>query len=125
MGGQACILYGAAEFSRDADFAILASPANLSQLQTALNELQADVIAVPPFEPEYLKRGHAIHFRCSTPEASGLRIDVMTKMRGVEAFPELWRRRVTLTADDGTPYELMSLHDLVQAKKRNVIKTGR
>ena len=25
MGGQACILYGAAEFSRDIDFAILAS----------------------------------------------------------------------------------------------------
>ncbi len=24
MGGQACVLYGAAEFSRDADFAILA-----------------------------------------------------------------------------------------------------
>jgi hypothetical protein len=25
MGGQACILYGGAEFSRDIDFAILAS----------------------------------------------------------------------------------------------------
>ena len=24
MGGQACVFYGAAEFSRDADFAILA-----------------------------------------------------------------------------------------------------
>jgi hypothetical protein len=23
MGGQACVLYGAAEFSRDADFALL------------------------------------------------------------------------------------------------------
>jgi hypothetical protein len=29
MGGQACVLYGAAEFSRDTDLAILASPANL------------------------------------------------------------------------------------------------
>jgi hypothetical protein len=25
MGGQACVLYGAAEFSRDTDFAILAT----------------------------------------------------------------------------------------------------
>ena len=63
MGGQACVLYGAAEFSRDTDFAILASPANLSRLQAALTELQAEVIAVPPFELKYLLRGHAIHFR--------------------------------------------------------------
>jgi hypothetical protein len=30
MGGQACIFYGAAEFSRDTDLAILASPDNLA-----------------------------------------------------------------------------------------------
>jgi len=28
MGGQACVLYGAAELSRDIDFAIVASPAS-------------------------------------------------------------------------------------------------
>jgi len=28
MGGQACVLYGAAEFSRDPDLAILAGPEN-------------------------------------------------------------------------------------------------
>jgi hypothetical protein len=32
MGGQACILYGAAEFSRDVDVAVLASEANLRQV---------------------------------------------------------------------------------------------
>jgi hypothetical protein len=60
MGGQACILYGAAEFSRHADFAILASPENLGRLEGALTELQAEVIAVPPFEMHYLERGHAL-----------------------------------------------------------------
>ena len=30
MGGQACVLYGAAEFSRDTDLAILADADNLS-----------------------------------------------------------------------------------------------
>ena len=50
MGGQACVLYGAAEFSRDTDLAILASPANLARLRRALIDLQAEVIAVPPFE---------------------------------------------------------------------------
>jgi len=48
MGGQACVLYGAAEFSRDLDLALLPDPANLDRLETALRELDAEVIAVPP-----------------------------------------------------------------------------
>lgn len=45
-----------------------------------------------------------------------MRIDVMTKMRGVDSFLKLWARRTTLAvADDKV--ELMSLPDLVQAKK--------
>jgi hypothetical protein len=32
MGGQACVFYGAAEFSRDTDFAIHADPPNLERL---------------------------------------------------------------------------------------------
>src|SRR5271166_3985913 len=63
MGGQACVFYGAAEFSRDTDFAILADTANLARLQWALDDLQAGVIAVPPFALKYLRRGHAVHFR--------------------------------------------------------------
>jgi hypothetical protein len=102
MGGQACVLYGAAEFSRDTDLAILASPANLERLRRALADLQAEVIAVPPFETRYLLKGHAIHFRCRHPEAAGMRVDVMTKMRGVDPFPKLWRRRTTTMLEDGT-----------------------
>ena len=117
MGGQACVFYGAAEFSRDADFAILASPANLSRLRRALDELKAEVIAVPPFELKYLHKGHAVHFRCQHPEAAGIRIDVMTRMRGVAPFPKLWSRRTTLTLPDGTGCELLALPDLVQSKK--------
>jgi hypothetical protein len=49
MGGQACILYGAAEFSRASDFVVLADEKNLELLHAALRELEADVIAVPPF----------------------------------------------------------------------------
>ena len=117
MGGQACVLYGAAEFSRDIDLAIVAGPANLSRLRAALAELGAEVIAVPPFELKYLRKGHAVHFRCFAPDVSGLRIDVMTKMRGVDPFPRLWERRVTVRAEDGTAYQLMSLPDLTKAKK--------
>jgi hypothetical protein len=116
MGGQACVFYGAAEFSRDTDLAILANSENLAKLKNVLEDLQAVVIAVPPFDAKYLRKGHAVHFRCYHPEALGMRIDVMTKMRGVDSFPKLWTRRTTLSIDGGT-IELMSLPDLVQAKK--------
>lgn len=117
MGGQACVLYGAAEFSRDTDLAILASPGNLARLQEALRDLRAHVIAVPPFEARYLRRGHAVQFRCEDPEAEGMRVDVMTRMRGVAAFPLLWSRRASFELGDGTRLDVMSVSDLVQAKK--------
>ncbi|MDW8308976.1 MAG: hypothetical protein RMK20_06350 [Verrucomicrobiales bacterium] len=117
MGDRACVFYGAAEFSRDADFAILADAENLARLRAALRELQAEVIAIPPFELRYLRRGHAVHFRCAHPEASGLRVDVMSKLRGVPPFEKLWARRTTVELPDGERWDLLSLPDLVQAKK--------
>ena len=117
MGGQACVFYGAAEFSRDTDFAILADAANLARLRKALAELRAETIAVPPFEAEFLQRGHAIHFRCLHPEALRMRVDVMSEMRGVDSFAKLWRRRTIIELPDKTIAELLSLPDLVQAKK--------
>jgi hypothetical protein len=117
MGGQACVFYGAAEFSRDTDFAILSDTPNLVRLRKALAELQAEVIAVPPFEPRYLRKGHAIHFRCQHPEALRMRVDVMAKMRGVDAFAKLWRRRTVIRLPEGTVCDLLSLPDVVQAKK--------
>jgi len=117
MGGQACVFYGAAEFSRDTDFAILADAANLARLRKALAELQAELIAVPPFRIKYLRRGHALHFRCQHPEALRMRVDVMSKMRGVDPFARLWRRRTTIGLASGESCDLLSLADLVQAKK--------
>jgi hypothetical protein len=117
MGGQACVFYGAAEFSRDTDLAVLASDENLDRLKAALTELQAETIAVPDFDIAHLLRGHALHFRCRHPEATGMRVDVMSSMRGVDPFPALWERRTTLETPDGTLCDLLSLPDLVQAKK--------
>lgn len=117
MGGQACVLYGAAEFSRDTDLAILASEENTGRLTKALRALEADVIAVPPFLLQHLNAGHAVHFRCRHPDAAGMRVDVMSRMRGVTDFHTLWERRTTLEMDDGTLCDLLSLPDLVKAKK--------
>jgi len=86
-------------------------------LSAALGELRAACITVPPFQPEFLQRGHAIHFRCQHEDAAGMRVDVMSVLRGLGSFPELWARRTSLTDADGAVYELLSLPDLVLAKK--------
>ncbi len=116
MGGQACVLYGALEFSRDTDLVVLASSDNLDRLRRALDAIGAKAIAVPPFEREYLDRGHAVHFAAGDAGPSRVRIDVMAKMRNVDAFPDLWTRRTTIELD-GETIDVVSLPDLVLAKK--------
>lgn len=116
MGGQACVLYGGAEFSRDTDLLVLADDANLERLTAALAALEADVIAVPPFERRHLQGGLAVHFRCRAPGAAGMRVDVMAKLRGLPGFETLWNRRTTIETD-GWSIEVLSLRDLVTAKK--------
>lgn len=116
MGGQACVLYGAAEFSRDTDIMAVANADNLRRLQAAVDELRADPIAVPPFERRFLEAGHAVHFRCRLPEAEGIRLDVMSKVRGLPDFDTLWNRRTTLETP-GQAIDVLSLPDLVIAKK--------
>jgi hypothetical protein len=117
MGGQACVFYGAAEFSRDIDFAILADAANLDRLKCALDELECELVYVPPLTKDYLRRGHAVHFRCGHPEARDMRVDVMSVMRGVAPFAALWKRRTTIRDRQGSVFDLLALRDLVQAKK--------
>ena len=117
MGGQACVFYGAAQVSKDIDLALLAEPANIERLRLALKELAAERIAVPPFDPTLFDRGHAIHFRCQAPAVSGLRVDVMSKLRLLEDFSSLWNRRTTFADEDGREFNLLSVPDLVLSKK--------
>jgi hypothetical protein len=116
MGGQACVLYGGAEFSRDTDIVVLADDDNLGRLAAAVAELDADVIAVPPFTRSHLQAGHAVHFRCRAGGVEGMRLDVMARIRGLPEFAILWDRRTTIETAAG-PIEVLSLPDLVTAKK--------
>ncbi len=125
MGGQACVFYGAAQVSKDIDFLVLAEAENFARLQAALETLQADRIAVPPFDPAALARGYAVHFRCRAPGTAGLRVDVMTRLRTLPEFTSPWDRRTTLVDDEGIEYHLLCIPDLVQAKKTQRSKTGR
>ncbi len=117
MGGQACILYGAAEFSRDVDFAVAVSPANLSRLAKALAQLRAKPVYFPPLGAEVLLRGHACHFRCTAPGLHDLRIDVMSVLRGADPFPALWSRRRRLKLPGTGVVPVVGLPDLVRIKK--------
>lgn len=117
MGGQACVFYGAAEFSRDCDIVVLTDSENLKLLEDVLKELDAVCIAVPPMEWHYLDKGHAIHFRCRHPEASGIRLDVMARLRGCREFEALWANRTSIQIDEGTTFDLLGIADLVPAKK--------
>ena len=108
MGGQACVFYGAAEFSRDTDLAILAEPENLHRFESAMIELDAKAIAVPSLDMALLKKGHAVHYRCAHPEAEGIRVDVMSVLRGLPDFPVLWNRRTTVEVASGERYDLDS-----------------
>ncbi|MDO9027999.1 MAG: hypothetical protein Q7U68_03970, partial [Candidatus Roizmanbacteria bacterium] len=117
IGGQACIIYGAAEFSRDSDFVVLCKERNLQKLQMALEALKAELIYVPPLEIKYLEKGHACHFRCNAKDVKGLRIDVISKLRGCESFDKLWERRQTIQLKESGSIEVIGLKDLVQSKK--------
>jgi len=117
IGGQACILHGASEFSRDVDFAVLASPENLDRLKTGLRELKAESIYVPELSTPMLEKGHACHFRCHARTALGLRVDIMSVMRGVDPFEALWKRGISVRIPGGGAARVMSLPDLVQSKK--------
>lgn len=117
MGGQACVFYGAAQVSKDVDFLILADEANFGKLRTALDVLQARRIAVPAFSPGVLERGHAVHFRCKAPVVEGLRVDIMSRLRELRDFDVLWERRTVVGDDNGNVFDLLSIPDLVAAKK--------
>jgi hypothetical protein len=117
MGGQACILYGAAEFSRDVDLAILAEPGNLERLRQALAELHAEPVYYPPLGQEVLERGHACPFRAKVAGIPQLRVDVMSTMRGCGAFDALWARRRRFRIPRRGTVTALALADLVQAKK--------
>ena len=117
IGGQACIIYGAAEFSRDSDFIILCEPENLNKLKKALNSLKAKNIYLPPLREEFLNKGHACHFRCYDRGVSGLRIAIIAKLRGCEDFKQLWKRKQIVKLPGNKIVQIIGLEDLVQSKK--------
>jgi hypothetical protein len=99
-GGQACIFYGAAEFSKDVDFVVLADSGNFERLEKAADALAAETIAVPPFDIRHFDEGLAVHLRCTAPPCNDL----------------LWERRTVIEFDDFA-IDLLGVRDLIASKK--------
>ena len=117
MGGQACILYGAAQFSRDVDVAVAIDPGNLRRLRAALADLGAEPAYFPRLSAAALRRGHACHFKCHGSGLGGFRLDVMSVLRRAPAFETLWRRRTRVELEPRVEADVMSLPDLVRVKQ--------
>jgi hypothetical protein len=117
IGGQACIIYGGAEFSRDLDFSLLVTLENIENLKNALEELEAEQIFLPNLSEEVLIRGHACHFRFPKGDPKGVRIDLLGKMREVDDFNFLWHRRKEIEISGLGTVAVISLPDLVKSKK--------
>jgi hypothetical protein len=47
----------------------------------------------------------------------GLRIDIMSRLRDLASFDDLWQRRTVIGDAEGNEFHLLSVPDLVQAKK--------
>ena len=117
IGGQACIIYGAAEFSRDSDFVVLCESDNLARLRKALKALNARNIYVPQLKKEFLEKGHACHFRCHAQPVKNIRIDILSLLRGCGNFATLWQNRFTVKFPNKKTVEVIGLADLVRSKK--------
>ncbi len=117
IGGQASIIYGASEFSRDTDFVVLCDAGNLERIKKSLRYLKAENIYVPPLEKKYLDKGHACHFRSHCKSSRGMRIDILAKLRGCDDFEKLWKRRYMVKLPANKSIDVISLEDLVSSKK--------
>jgi hypothetical protein len=47
----------------------------------------------------------------------GLRIDIISKLRGCDSFNQLWKRKNTILLKGGKTIDVIGIEDLVQSKK--------
>ncbi|MBI3099490.1 MAG: hypothetical protein HYY93_14870 [Planctomycetes bacterium] len=119
ISGQACVLYGAAQFTQDLDLWVEPTPANLRRLLAALGALRARVHKLtPPLSVANMKRGHGFHFLLPTRGSSPLYLDLMGQPPRVGTFAKatLDARRLS------TPWgrlPVVSIDQLVEIKKTN------
>lgn len=119
IGGQAAILYGAAQFTRDLDLWIRPTAANLSALVRALHAVRARVHKLtPPLTLEHVRRGHGFHSVVPQPGALPAFVDVRGHPPRVSTYAAA-RGRASFFATPWGRLPVVAIPELVESKKTN------
>jgi hypothetical protein len=115
ISGQACILYGASQFTEDIDLWIQPRPENLASFLRAIARVKARVYKLtPPITMRFLRKGHGFHFRIGR----DLFLDVMGRPPRVGRFREAFARAREFRTDWGR-LKVSAPEDLVLLKRTN------
>jgi hypothetical protein len=115
ISGQACILYGASQFTEDLDLWIAPAPKNIDSLLRALARVKARVYKLtPPITARNVLKGHGFHFRIGR----DLFIDVMGRPPRVGSFRGAFSRAREFRTDWGM-LPVSAPEDLVLLKRTN------
>ncbi len=115
ISGQACILYGASQFTEDLDLWIQPAPSNLVSFLRAMAHVKARVYKLtPPFTMKHMRKGHGFHFRIGR----NLFLDVMGRLPRVGRFLDAFSRAREFKTDWGT-LPVSSPEHLVLLKRTN------
>jgi hypothetical protein len=117
IGGQAVVAYGASQFTRDVDFWVNPTIKNINTLKKALDSIGSKLRFLPPLEPEYLRKGHGVHFKFNHKGREFL-IDILGKPPRVSGFVAAYRdsRRIKW---HGLDVPVLDIPRLVMTKKTN------
>ena len=117
IGGQAAIIYGASQFTRDADFWVEPTARNVKALIKALDNLGARPRFLPPLDLRVLKKGHGVHF--IIPQAEGaFYVDLLGRPPRVSCFAPAYRDAQTVRWY-GLRIRVLDIPRLVATKKTN------
>jgi len=115
ISGQACILYGASQFTEDIDLWIQPASSNLASFLRAMARVKARVYKLtPPITLKYVRKGHGFHFRIGR----DLFLDVMGRPPRVGRFLGAFSRAREFKTDWGT-LRVSAPEDLVLLKQTN------
>lgn len=118
ISGQATVLYGAATFSDDIDLWVSPTAGNCHRFLATLRACGASYYKLtPPFEPEFVSRGHGFHFLFRAIEDEPpVFLDVMGAPPRVDAFAAA-RASARRVETDWGRLAVLGLKDLVELKK--------
>lgn len=108
VGGHAVNYYGYVRATQDIDFLIYPSAENAGKVMAALGEFGFGGAGIPP--ESFTRPGTAVHLGVEPN-----RIDLLTHLKGISS-EQLFTNRNQVELD-GTPIEIISLEDLIAAKR--------